>query len=400
VDFNCPSCGEIILIDKIIHKKNEKLLSLVIKKTKVSSTIGKSNIYPKQFVKLDDIINAKEIDKEHNIAPRLVFIFLGLLILFGIGSIIYKKIFVVRDVDVWAEIEKGNTDEIEYYLKHGGDINVTDMYECDMLHNAVTENKLPITKLLINHGIEINNKEPDYSNTPLAIACEFGFFDMAKLLIDNNADYKVKNVDHDTPLLIALKNKSGQYYNIINLLVNKGAKINRLDHAQTILIHLILEGRYLAIEDLVKNKNYDINKFNIYGESALHVACVLGNIDLVQLLIENGADVNLISKDQYEHSPLSSLLFYKAFEASVLYKHKNNSMVSEMMPGMMGMGMPGMNPYGMSGMMPGNDWPAKGNTIDISMMNGNTTLSKPLSSYNNPSQKIYTLITKIKKTKL
>ena len=61
--------------------------------------------------------------------------------------------------------------------------------------------------------------------------------------------------------------------------------------------------------------------------------------------------------------------------------------------GMMGMSgmMPWMNPYGnpygMPGMMPGNDLPAMGNAIDISMMNGNITLSKPLSNFNNPSQK-------------
>jgi hypothetical protein len=128
----------------------------------------------------------------------------------------------------------------------------------------------------------------------------------------------------------------------------------------------------------------------------------MGDIDIVSCLVGNGASINKISKNQFKHSPISALLFYKAFEVSSLFEYKNeidavaDYVVSEpgnpnVTPNAMGRGRSSMqmnpygNPYGM-GMMPGMI-PGGFSTDGLGYNSGGvklTNLNGPLSKYPYP----------------
>ena len=46
------------------------------------------------------------------------------------------------------------------------------------------------------------------------------------------------------------------------------------------------------INFLLQNKLVDVNARDTFGRTALHYACSAGQLELVKVLIENGADVN------------------------------------------------------------------------------------------------------------
>ena len=54
------------------------------------------------------------------------------------------------------------------------------------------------------------------------------------------------------------------------------------------------------------------------GASPLHLAVVVGNGEIVQLLIDNGADVEIKAKDQYGGTPLQWAVFFGNVEMTKL----------------------------------------------------------------------------------
>lgn len=87
------------------------------------------------------------------------------------------------------------------------------------LHIAAERNNLKIVELLLDfhinsrffrgiepeHEIKINEKD-DKGQTPLIKAIVAGHIDVAKLLIENDADVNVVDNDSKTALMIALQN--------------------------------------------------------------------------------------------------------------------------------------------------------------------------------------------------
>jgi ankyrin repeat protein len=63
-----------------------------------------------------------------------------------------------------------------------------------------------IVKLLIQNGVNINNKDY-YNDTPLIYASRNGHFEIVKLLIQNGANINDKNQDNYIALYYAVKNK-------------------------------------------------------------------------------------------------------------------------------------------------------------------------------------------------
>lgn len=92
-----------------------------------------------------------------------------------------------------------------------------------------------------------------------------------------------------TPLhMAALK---GQY-NIIDILLRKGAEINALDATGRTPLHCGVEGLRMDVVKLLVERGADVTRADAKGLSVLHLAVEKGLEDAVELFIEHGADPN------------------------------------------------------------------------------------------------------------
>ncbi|XP_057337474.1 ankyrin-1-like [Microplitis mediator] len=154
--------------------------------------------------------------------------------------------------------------EILFFLKRNqANIHAKDANQINALYHAVEANHLTIALQLINWGADINVTNISATArgyTPLHVACRNGFTDMANLLLDRRANFNAVAQFGKTPLYLAIKY---QYQCIVDTLLGHGADFEAA-----------------------------CGTSHEYEYTPLQLACKTGNINIVTLLVNAGADIN------------------------------------------------------------------------------------------------------------
>lgn len=129
------------------------------------------------------------------------------------------------------------------------------------LMNASLNGQIIIVKDLIEQEIDLNAADP-YGRTALMLAAYNGHTEIARILIQEGAEVTKEDKEGRTALIFAA---SGPFPEPATLLLNQGAKVDLTD--------------------------------NVGQWSALMFASAEGNNDVVKILLEHGADINLKDKD-------------------------------------------------------------------------------------------------------
>lgn len=218
------------------------------------------------------------------------------------------------------------------------------VYQNKKLFGAIERDDYTGAKQAVEKGAWINTRKhllyaPNLipqNPTPLIIACEKGNENIISLLLDSGADINKKDsYTGQTPLLAALHGTKANRFSIAMLLLEKGADAFAVqnttspleetlvvldsDNAQTIkdgfeLFKYLIEqqvdmdicrgkenvltfatryGNYNVVEFLIKENYYGINSKDLAGDSALIVATKNNQTQILQLLLELGADKSL-----------------------------------------------------------------------------------------------------------
>lgn len=159
-------------------------------------------------------------------------------------------------------------DIIKILLEYGIDINEKDYYEEDLtgysvLHFAVDTGNKEIVSILLYAGADVNNTRCYLRNTPLHLAIQQKNTDIAKMLLDYGADQNIINENYNTPIHIA---------------------VTCDDHK---MINMLLQ----------YSPNLEIGDY--YGRTVLHNAVLDKNINIVELLLDNGALVDSKCREGY-----------------------------------------------------------------------------------------------------
>ncbi|XCN71444.1 MAG: ankyrin repeat domain-containing protein [Candidatus Electrothrix aestuarii] len=190
-----------------------------------------------------------------------------------------------------------------------------DFDEFTALIMAAQEGHTEIIKLLRQHGASLNTtkiyhrlpypKKPYYEfagETALTVAAAYGHFETVKYLIKEGAEINPKEGFAETPLMWAVFNG---HYDIVDLLIKKGAKIDSLPRIYCKKQINTDKSHYHIADPLTEKETlkFCIDFYGpLQGEPALILAAQRGHTDLVKLLIENKANINI--KNLYSYTPL------------------------------------------------------------------------------------------------
>eukprot|EP01087_Luapelamoeba_hula_P024570 TRINITY_DN940_c0_g3_i1.p1 TRINITY_DN940_c0_g3~~TRINITY_DN940_c0_g3_i1.p1 ORF type:complete len:792 (-),score=144.31 TRINITY_DN940_c0_g3_i1:57-2432(-) len=254
---------------------------------------------------------------------------------------------------LWAA-RHGDVEMVRYLVACGASLKDKDPYGNTPLLLATFGGKLEMVKFLLDNGsslLEANNS----MCTSLCWAAEKGFLDIAKFLISRGASIKERDLYGNTPLLYATlggqldcveyflsvgsrideKNtigctaltwacQKGKLY-IVKYLLDHGAHLLELDTLKnTCLMYACLEGGKETVEYLLNHPTYGkklaIDHKNSESVNAMMFACRGGNVKVVNLLLQRGAQINdqdthgntpFYYAAMYGHTPVLKLLIKK-----------------------------------------------------------------------------------------
>lgn len=171
-----------------------------------------------------------------------------------------------RNQALLAAVKQGDTETMQKLLADGADINATDERGRTSAMIAVHTNQLAMFNLLVEHGANINIRD-DHSDNPLLYAGAEGKLDFVRAAIAAGADTTITNRFGGTALIPAAD-----------------------------------RGHVEIVRELLTTSDVNIDHVNNLGWTALLEAVILGDggkkhQEIVRLLIEHGADVNLADHD-------------------------------------------------------------------------------------------------------
>lgn len=168
------------------------------------------------------------------------------------------------------------------------------------MHGTVKEDALravslsgfpDIANLLLDKGANINHLGPD-GNNALYTALGVYNFDIAELLLDRGADFspKGKSRTNSTDPLRMASNRGS--YRLVKSLLGKGADVNGQDDKGETALHAALSGGLL------------------YGSwPAYFTGPDQERLEVIELLLDSGADINARRKECSDHGSYSNRLF-------------------------------------------------------------------------------------------
>jgi len=173
-----------------------------------------------------------------------------------------------------------NRDIIELFISKGVDTS--------SFHLAAFVGDLARVKELLQEGTAVDTKDEAGWTALFWAACS-GQTNVAKFLIDNNADVNAKGRGQ-SPLHQAVQKNAIE---LAELLVLNGAIVDAKDGRGNTPLH---GASHRDVAAVLIAKGADVNAKNRFGTTPLHNAASEGRMGVGELLIEKGADVNAKNK--------------------------------------------------------------------------------------------------------
>lgn len=218
----------------------------------------------------------------------------------------------------------GHMDLVKYFISSEVDIEWSSYLHSTPLYHAVVMGRMDIVYFLVAQGADVNVKSID-GRTPLHEAAGRGHHEIVLFLLEHNAVVDSQNYSGDTPLHYAA---SHSRLDIVMTLVEHGASTTLPNNSGiTPLISAAASHDWIdkvakdskpgfmkfesqTEKDIIRvaigmyliNKGAQVNDTMLDGKTALHIAAQKNFLEFVDLLLENGADLE--AKDHEHQTPL------------------------------------------------------------------------------------------------
>ena len=226
-----------------------------------------------------------------------------------------------------AACEIGNKNAIDALLNAGADPNIIDANGDTSLHYAARKYcTAEVLQTIISHGVDVNATNKN-NVTALMIVCGIWNKDAIDVLLNAGADPNIIDANGDTCLQYAARNfctaevlqaiiSHGVDVNatnknnvtalmivcgkgkkdVINVVLNVGAELNIIDANGDTCLHYAARNYYCTADVLqaIISHGVDVNATNKNNVTALMITCEMWNKDALDVLLNAGADPNII----------------------------------------------------------------------------------------------------------
>ncbi|XP_063357079.1 ankyrin repeat and SOCS box protein 13a.1 isoform X2 [Pelmatolapia mariae] len=205
------------------------------------------------------------------------------------------------DIGFWADrtalheaASHGRTLQLKQLIENGASVNMVTVDNITPLHEACIQAHPHCARLLLEAGAQVDVRTI-HGSTPLCNACAAGSLECAKLLLDYGA--KVN------PSLTALTASPlhEACIQVVRLLIASGAKLEAFDVHFGPPLHIACAKEHLNCVKELLTAGANVNSVKFH-EIALHHAARVGMVEMIELLVEFGA--NVYASDSLGRKPI------------------------------------------------------------------------------------------------
>ena len=207
----------------------------------------------------------------------------------AIGFLLLK--FLLKISPLHKAIEEGRIDDAKNMIMSGVEVNTNNILTgASPIFSAAIRNQIDIVKMLINKGASVNTTLRNGSTILHSIAhgnTEFTV-ELIDLLINNGLDIKANDKHGQTSFYLACFRKDDS---LANYLLEKGADVNS---GKVVPIHAASSFSSASLVAKLIDNGANINdQSSPQKDTPLHYAAAEGNIEVIKMLLEKGADTKL-----------------------------------------------------------------------------------------------------------
>ncbi|MDP7277645.1 MAG: ankyrin repeat domain-containing protein [Planctomycetaceae bacterium] len=214
--------------------------------------------------------------------------------------------------DIWTAAKQGDVESVKTGLAAGTGVDTRGPNGMNLLWTSAIFGQPEVTKLLLEQGADIETKD-EKGNTALLVAAFLGRAKVVEVLLANGAKVNVRNSDGSSPIdstqadwqttqgiaqSIGVDVEQGLVQagrtRVVALLTEKGAKLGGGGGG---LLAAVRSQDTEAVK-LALSKDADLKARDPQlGITPLNWASLLGNVEIVRILVKKGADINGPNRD-------------------------------------------------------------------------------------------------------
>ncbi|KAK6978359.1 ankyrin repeat protein [Biomphalaria glabrata] len=214
-------------------------------------------------------------------------------------------------------------------LQHGADVNKASASGETALMQACGcfGNTYDMVKLLLDAGADVNLMS-DKGDTCLHYAVSTENIGNIKLLLEYGADVNAVTNSGDTPFLLAAEVGNVE---ILQLFLDKGAKVDVYDSqgCNALLRAIKMCDVSTEVVRLLAFDKEHLNKQSNRGYTPLMLAAEMVNYELMKTLLELGADVHVVNKEEPRKNDITALSIL--LDSSQIFKDSDIKCIEELL---------------------------------------------------------------------
>jgi hypothetical protein len=177
------------------------------------------------------------------------------------------------------------------------------------IHDAARQGDLSLVSNMLEQDPGLVSSTDESDCTPLHYAASGGFLQLSRLLLERGADVNAESYDHEAPLHWAVLRR---HDDVVQLLLANGANTEvRDDYGRTPLLLVARETGRVETATILLDGGAEVNARDRFNSTPLELAAWRGHRDLVDLLLDRGADVPTAGRDA---DNLASMAIEKGLE--------------------------------------------------------------------------------------
>uniref|UniRef100_A0A8C1M0G1 Ankyrin 3a n=1 Tax=Cyprinus carpio TaxID=7962 RepID=A0A8C1M0G1_CYPCA len=190
--------------------------------------------------------------------------------------------------------KEGHVDVVAELLKLGANVDAATKKGNTALHIASLAGQAEVVRELVTNGANVNAQSQN-GFTPLYMAAQENHLDVVRFLLENNSSQSIATEDGFTPLAVALQQGHDQ---VVSLLLENDTK----GKVRLPALHIAArkDDTKSAALLLQNDHNADVeSKVCLKGSgfTPLHIAAHYGNINVATLLLNRGAAVDFMARN-------------------------------------------------------------------------------------------------------